>query len=197
MPKFYGELKGLIDELEMHQPSVTDEATLRGYRQDLAISKFLSGLNPTLRSWVRGQILGGDSILTLTANFSRVMWVSTGADVSSALSIEQSAMVSRRSKGRGRDRDFGGRGRGSVGGGRGSYGGRQSASEKGSRQYRIVDAVITSPKCVGRNLIDLSGHSYLILILLPHVVILKSLLSLFLPLSRLYYRRRSMIDSAS
>ena len=72
----------------------------------------------------------------LTATFSRVMWVSAGADVSSALSIEQSAMVSRRSKGRGRDRVFGGRGRGSVRGGRGSYGGRQSASKKGSRQFR-------------------------------------------------------------
>jgi len=26
VPEFYGELKGLIDELEMHQPSVTDAA---------------------------------------------------------------------------------------------------------------------------------------------------------------------------
>jgi len=53
MPKFYDELKGLIDELEMHLPAVTDAATLRGYRQDLTISKFLSGLSPTLRSQVR------------------------------------------------------------------------------------------------------------------------------------------------
>ena len=41
VPEFYGELKVLIDELEMHQPSVTDAATLREYRQDLAVSKFL------------------------------------------------------------------------------------------------------------------------------------------------------------
>ena len=34
--EFYGEAKGLIDELEMHQPSVTNAATLRGYCQDLA-----------------------------------------------------------------------------------------------------------------------------------------------------------------
>jgi len=39
VPKFYDELKGLIDELEMHQPIITDAATLRGYRQDLAVSK--------------------------------------------------------------------------------------------------------------------------------------------------------------
>ena len=44
----YSELKGLIDELEIHQPVVTYAATLRGYRQDLAVSKFLSGLSPTL-----------------------------------------------------------------------------------------------------------------------------------------------------
>jgi len=48
VPNFYGELKGLIDELEMHQPAVTDVATLRGYHQDLTMSKFLSNLSPFL-----------------------------------------------------------------------------------------------------------------------------------------------------
>ena len=48
VPEFYGELKGLIDELEMYQPSVTDAATLRGYHQDLTVSNFLSGLSPTI-----------------------------------------------------------------------------------------------------------------------------------------------------
>ena len=90
----------------MHQSVVTNAATLRVYRQDLAVSKFLSGLNPTLRSQVRGQILGGDSILALTATFSRVMRVSTGSETSSASSIKQSAMISGRGVGRGRD--FGG-----------------------------------------------------------------------------------------
>ena len=42
MPEFYSELKSLIGELEMHQPTVIDAATLRGYRQDLTVSKFLS-----------------------------------------------------------------------------------------------------------------------------------------------------------
>ena len=45
VPEFFGELKGLIDELEMHQPAVTDATTLRRYCQDLAVSKFLSGLS--------------------------------------------------------------------------------------------------------------------------------------------------------
>ena len=42
------ELKRLIDELEKHQPAVIDAATLRRYRQDLAVLKFLSGLSPPL-----------------------------------------------------------------------------------------------------------------------------------------------------
>ena len=48
--KFFGELKGLIGELEMHQPVVADAATLLGYRRGLTVSKFLSGLHPTLQS---------------------------------------------------------------------------------------------------------------------------------------------------
>jgi len=46
--EFYGELKNLVDELEMHRPVVTDATTLREYHQDLAVLKFISGLSPTL-----------------------------------------------------------------------------------------------------------------------------------------------------
>jgi len=60
MPEFYGKLKSLINELKMHQHVVTDAVALRGYRQDLTVSKFLSGLSPLLRSQVRGQILRGE-----------------------------------------------------------------------------------------------------------------------------------------
>ena len=62
----------LIDELEMHRPAVTDAATLKRYRQDLAVSKFLSGLSPSLRSQGASQKLGGDIISTLDVTFSRV-----------------------------------------------------------------------------------------------------------------------------
>jgi len=120
----------------MHQPAVTDAATLKGYRQDLVVLKFLSGLGPTLRSQVWDQILRGDSIPTLIATFSRIMRVFTCLDVSSAPSIEQFAMIFGRGRGRGRGLDFGERGREIVGRGGGYYGGRQSASEKSPRQYR-------------------------------------------------------------
>ena len=124
VPEFYGELKSLIDELVMHQHVVIDTATLRRCRQDLAVSKFMFDLSLSLQSQVRSQILRGDSILTLTITFSKVMCDSTGADVPHAPSIKQTVMVPRRGRGcrRGRGRDFGG-GRGSFGGGCDSYGG--------------------------------------------------------------------------
>ena len=99
---------------------------------------------------MRGQILRGVSIPTLTITFSRVIRVSTGAYVSFAQSIEQSAMVSRHCRGRGHGRDFEGRGRGSVRGGRGSYGGRQNTLRKDLINVDIVYAVITSPKSAER-----------------------------------------------
>ena len=97
------------------------------------------------------------------------MRVSPGSDVSSSASIEQSVMIAGhdRGHGRGRGRDFGGRGRGFVGGKRVSYEGTQSAFEKTPCNICIVDIVIMSLKSAGRNLVDLSGDSYLILFLCP------------------------------
>ncbi|XP_020265126.1 uncharacterized protein LOC109840777 [Asparagus officinalis] len=134
VPDFFGELKGLIDELEMHQPALADAATLLGYHRDLAVSKFLSGVHPTLQSQVRRQILGGDIIPSLTATFSRIMQVFTGVSSDTSAppppSVDQSAMFSSRGKGYGRGRD---RGRDSVGGCY-SFSGRHHDSDRGSRQ---------------------------------------------------------------
>jgi len=63
VPEFYRELKSLIDKLEMHQRAVSDAATLKRYRQDLTVYKFSSGLSPSMRSRVRGQILEGEYFL--------------------------------------------------------------------------------------------------------------------------------------
>ena len=62
------------------------------------------------------------------------MRVSTGSEVASAPSMEQSAIISGRDRGRGSGRDFGGRG--FIRGGRGSYESRERASEKDHRQCR-------------------------------------------------------------
>ena len=60
---------------------------------------------------------------------------------------------------------------------------------KGLSNADTVDAVITSPRSAGRNLVYLSGHNYLSLILLLRVVLLRTihpLPPLFLDLSLLY-----------
>jgi len=105
MTEFYDKLKSLINELKMHQPAITDAATLRGYCQDLTVSKFLSGFSPSLRSQVRGQILRGEYFHVnchLLQSYAGIF----GADIFSAPFIEQSAMISGRDRGRGRGRDF-------------------------------------------------------------------------------------------
>ena len=115
---------------------------------------------------MRGQILRGDSILTLTTNFSRVMRVSTDADVFPAPSVEHSVMISRRGRGRSRGHDFGGHG--SFEGGRGSYGGRQSGRDKGPRQCKYCRRNNhISEKCWGKfgrpewaQLVDIVSPTY-------------------------------------
>jgi len=60
---------------------------------------------------------------------------------------------------------------------------------KALRNVDTVDAVITSPRSDGRNLVDLSGYNYLSLILLLRVALFRTIhlfLSLFLDLPELY-----------
>ena len=83
---------------------------------------------------MRGQVLGGDKNIILSVTFSRVMSISTRADVSTAPSIEQSIMAS----GRGKSRDFIG-GRATFGGSRGSYGSRQTVGDKKPRQCKYCE----------------------------------------------------------
>jgi hypothetical protein len=68
VPEIFDKLKGLIDELEIHQQAVADAPTMLGYCRDQAVSKFLFDPSHTLQSQVWGQILGGDSIPSLTAH---------------------------------------------------------------------------------------------------------------------------------
>ena len=42
---------------------------MREYREELAVVKFLSALRPELASHVRGHILGGDTVPSLTTVF--------------------------------------------------------------------------------------------------------------------------------
>jgi len=191
--EFYGESKSLIDELKMHQPAVTDASTLRGFHQDLAMSKFVSGLSPSLRSQMRSQILGGDSIYC-AATFSRVMRVFTGADVSPAPSVEQFAMASERGRGRGHDRDF--RGRVSFEDVNPMVAGKV-ALIRGPDNESIARGISISLRSAGRSLVALNGHNRLILTFLHLVVLFMLLYSLPLALSLCCYHRMSMTDCVS
>ena len=136
----------------------------------------------------------------LTATFSRIMRVFTGADVSSTSPIGQCAMYSGRGRGcdHDRDRNFEG-GYGLFRAGHNFTGGRQSAPNKGPRRCKHCEqSNHISEKC-WEKFDRLSGHSQLILILLPLVILifLHLLILILLTLSLLYYRRRSVIDYVS
>ena len=72
VPEYYSTLRGILDELDVHQPHVTDLQVLKRYREDLATSNFLSGLDPSLVTQIRGQILGGDIVPFLSIFYSKV-----------------------------------------------------------------------------------------------------------------------------
>jgi len=68
-------LKGILDDLDVHQPLIIDLRVLKGYCEDLAVAKFLSGLNPLLVTQVRGQILRSNNVLSLSSSYSKKIWV--------------------------------------------------------------------------------------------------------------------------
>ena len=149
---------------------------------------------------MQSQILGGDSISTLTATLSIVMHVSTGADVSSASSIDQSAMYSGRGRGRGHGGGATFRGGGSFGARDNVPGGQLNLSDKGPRHCTHYDQNNhIFEKCwtkFGRpewaQLADYEHHPHVILFRLFHLLFL-----IHLVLSLLYYHRRNMIDYVS
>ena len=98
------------------------------------------------------------------------MQVSYGSKISSAPSIEQSAVIFSRGRGRGRGRDFGGRERGFIGVDVDLMEANRVPLRKAPDNVGIVDIAITSPKSAGRNLGILSGHNYMILVLMSRVI---------------------------
>ena len=63
---------------------------MREYLEELAVAKFLSALRPALASQVRGHILSGDTIPSLTTAFSRVLRIATGTPI---VHSDQSALA--------------------------------------------------------------------------------------------------------
>lgn len=77
MSKYYSALQDILDELEVYQLLVTDLNTLRRYRQNPVVAKFLVGLNSSLLTQVKGHILTGDSVPSLTTIYFRVFYLFT------------------------------------------------------------------------------------------------------------------------
>ena len=140
---------------------------------------------------MRGQILGGDNILTLTATFSRVMCVSTGDGVSSHQLFSSLPWSSDVAEVAGvvvivilNDVD-------PLEGDVAHIMVDIVALIKDYVNIDIVRGIITFLKSVGRNLVTQNEHSWLILTLLP--IVKRMLLQLLLVLPLWYFHRLSMI----
>ena len=88
-------LRALLDELDVYQPLTTDTSRMRQYHEELAITIYLSSLNPDLCSQVRGHILCADSVLDLQTTFARVLRISTATPTPLS---DQSAMAATRGR---------------------------------------------------------------------------------------------------
>jgi len=113
VPEYCSTLRGILNELDVHQSLVTDLWVLKMYCEDLAVLKILYGLDPSLVTQVCGQILGGDNMPSLSTAYSRILQVSIGFEptATSISHTEHSAMTAIRDRGRGQGcrRDSGGR----------------------------------------------------------------------------------------
>jgi len=69
-------LSGTLDKLDIYQPLVLDLKVLQQYHDGLAVTGFLFGLDTFLGNQVRGKILSGDRVSSLSTTLSRVHRVS-------------------------------------------------------------------------------------------------------------------------
>ncbi|GAV68098.1 UBN2_3 domain-containing protein [Cephalotus follicularis] len=70
---YYSTFKGLAEELNVFQP-LTNIDKLKAQRYEFLVSKFLAGLDPDLQK-IKGHILAGDTVPSLTDAFSRLQRV--------------------------------------------------------------------------------------------------------------------------
>ena len=74
----FGRMQALIQEVDLYQPPTTDLVTLKRYRPELYASIYLSGLRPSIVSRLRGSLLSGDHVPSITTIFSAALRVTTG-----------------------------------------------------------------------------------------------------------------------
>ena len=71
-----------MDELDIHQPIVTNLKILKEYRNGLAVAKFLSWLRPNIAFQIYDHVLGADMIPSPSSTFAHALRVSTGVPTS-------------------------------------------------------------------------------------------------------------------
>ena len=74
----FGRMQSLIQEVNLYQPPTIDLVTLKRYRAELCVSIYLSGLRPSIASQLRGSLLFGDHVPSITTIFSAALRVTTG-----------------------------------------------------------------------------------------------------------------------
>ena len=74
----FGCMQALIQEVDLYQPPTTDLVTLKRYRAELYAGIYLSGLRPSIASQIRGSLLSGDHVPSITTIFSASLRVTTG-----------------------------------------------------------------------------------------------------------------------
>ncbi|XP_043705457.1 uncharacterized protein LOC122655317 [Telopea speciosissima] len=114
--EYFSGYKGIIEELQVHQPLTTDLEQLKLQRAEFHVAKFLAGLHPDYQS-VKSHLLKGEKVPSLNETFSQLQRLSTSSRADSAPSPkDSSAFIA----GRERSSSFPGRGRG-QGRGRGRW----------------------------------------------------------------------------
>ena len=69
----FGRKQSLIQEVDLYQPPTTDLVTLKRYRAELYAGIYLSGLRPSIASQLRGSLLSGDHVPSITTIFSAAL----------------------------------------------------------------------------------------------------------------------------
>ncbi|XP_039139827.1 uncharacterized protein LOC120277136 [Dioscorea cayenensis subsp. rotundata] len=111
-PQFFTHIRSLLDELDIYQPLVLDLATLRRYRNEVAVIAYLSGLPVEMQNQVKGSILSSERMPDLAVVYARVLRLSsTSTSPSPVVSSDQSALLASRGRG-GKGSSRGGRGAG-------------------------------------------------------------------------------------
>jgi len=80
--------------LNFYQPLVLDLKVLQQYCEEVVVAKFLPVLDTSLGNQIRKQMLGGNTVPSLSTTLSRVRRVfMRGDSFSGSLGIQNSAMV--------------------------------------------------------------------------------------------------------